>query len=126
MKGTSNDRKRFQVFKIVILQATLIAVMLPLIGSNYHLVVGQTSNAGMDNTNSSIFSQPEQLIGGKPSLDSNNFSLQGTITSGAGGSPVQKEGIGSNQSESSITRSNTSQDIIGGGEWRIDVVNENV
>ena len=108
MKGTSYDRKRFQVFKIGILQATLIAVMLPLIDSNYHLVVAQTNNTGMENTNSSIFSQPEQLISGKPSLDSNNFSLEGTITSGAGASPVQKE------------------DIIRGGEWRIDVVNENV
>jgi hypothetical protein len=108
MKGTSYDRKRFQVFKIGILQATLIAVMLPLIDSNYHLVVAQTNNSGMENTNSSIFSQPEQLISGKPSLDSNNFSLEGTITSGTGGSPVQKE------------------DIIRGGEWRIDVVNENV
>src|SRR5918999_5996940 len=123
MKGTSNDRKKFQIFKIGILQATLIAVMLPLIDSNYHLVVAQTNNTGMDNTNSSLFSQPDQLIGGKPSLDSNNISLEGTITSGAGGSPVQK---GSNQSESSLTRSNTSQDIIRSGEWRIDVVNENV
>lgn len=108
MKGTSYDRKRFQVFKIGILQATLIAVMLPLIDSNYHLVVAQTNNTGMENTNPSIFSQPEQLISGKPSLDSNNFSLEGTITSGAGGSLVQTE------------------DIIRGGEWRIDVVNENV
>lgn len=126
MKGTSNDRKKFQIFKIGILQATLIAVMLPLIESNYHLVIGQTNNTGMDNTNSSLFSQPDQLIGGKPSLDSNNFSLEGTITSGAGGSPDQKGGIGSNQSESSPTRSNTSHDIINGGGWRIDVVNENV
>lgn len=126
MKGTSNDRKKFQIFKIGILQATLIAVMLPLIDSNYHLVVAQTNNTGMDNTNSSLFSQPDQLIGGKPSLDSNNFSLEGTITSGAGGSPDQKGGIGSNQSESSPTRSNTSHDIINGGGWRIDVVNENV
>jgi hypothetical protein len=127
MKGTSNDRKKFQVFQIGILQVTLIAVMLlPLIDSNYHLVVAQISSTGMDNTNSSVFSQPEQHIGGKPSLDSNNFSLEGTITSGAGGSQDQKGGIGSNQSESSLTRSNTSQDIIGGGEWRIDVVNENV
>ena len=108
MKGTSYDRKRFRVFKIGILQATLIAVMLPLIDSNYHLVVAQTNDTGMENTNSSIFSQPEQLISGKPSLDSNNFSLEGTITSGAGGSLVQTE------------------DIIRGGEWRIDVVNENV
>jgi hypothetical protein len=121
MKGTSYDRKRFQVFKIGILQATLIAVMLPLIDSNYHLVVAQTNNTGMENTNSSIFSQPEQLISGKPSLDSNNFSLEGTITS-----PVRKEGIVSNQSESSLTRSNNSRDIIRGGEWRIDVVNDNV
>ena len=126
MKGTSNNRKRFQVFEIGILQATLIAVMLPLIDSNYHLVIAQTNNTGMDNTNSSLLSQPEQVIGGKSSLDSNNFSLVGTITSGAGGSPVQKGGIASNQSESSLTRSNTSQDIIRGGEWRIDVVNENV
>ncbi|MDQ4013965.1 MAG: hypothetical protein M3146_09625, partial [Thermoproteota archaeon] len=126
MKGTSNDRKRFQVFEIGILQAILIAVMLPLIDSNYHPVVAQTNNTGMDNTNSSLFSQPEQVIGGKPSLDSNNFSLEGTITSGVGGSPIQKGGIGSNQSESSLTRSNTSQDIIRSGEWRVDVVNENV
>ena len=126
MKGTSNDRKKFQIFKIGILQATLIAVMLPLIDSNYHLVVAQTNNTGMDNTSSTLFSQPDQLIGGKPSLDSNNFSLEGTITSGAGGSPDQKGGIGSNQSESSPTRSNTSHDIINGGGWRIDIVNENV
>ena len=117
MKGTSNNRKRFRVFKIGLLQATLIAIMLPLIDSNYHLVIAQTNNTGMDNTNSSLLSQPE---------DSNNFSLEGTITSGAGGSSVQKGGIASNQSESSLTRSNTSQDIIRGGEWRIDVVNENV
>ena len=126
MKGTSNDRKKFQIFKIGILQATLIALMLPLIDSNYHLVVAQTNNTRMDNTNSSLFSQPDQLIGGKLSLDSNNFSLEGTITSGAGGSPDQKGGIGSNQSVSSPTRSNTSHDIINGGGWRIDVVNENV
>ena len=125
MKGTSNNRKRFQVFEIGIMQATLIAVMLPLIDSNYHLVIAQTNNTGMDNTNSSLISQPEQVIGGKSSLDSNNFSLEGTITSGAGGSSVQKGGNASNQSESSLTRSNTSQDIIRGGEWRIDVVNEN-
>src|ERR671910_1821565 len=117
MKGTSNNRKRFQVFEIVILQATLIAVMLPLIDGNYHLVIAQTNNTGMDNTNSSLLIQPE---------DSNNFSLEGTITSGAGGSSVQKGGIASNQSESSLTRSSTSQDIIRGGDWRIDVVNENV
>src|SRR5918992_2708307 len=117
MKGTSNSRKRFQVFEIGLLQATLIAIMLPLIDINYHLVIAQTNNTGMDNTNSSLLSQPE---------DSNNFSLEGTITSGAGGSSVQKGGIASNQSESSLTRSNTSQDIIRGGEWRIDVVNENV
>jgi hypothetical protein len=117
MKGTSNNRKRFRVFKIGLLQATLIAIMLPLIDSNYHLVIAQTNNTGMDNTNSSLLIQPE---------DSNNFSLEGTITSGAGGSSVQKGGIASNQSESSLTRSNTSQDIIRGGEWRIDVVNENV
>src|SRR5687768_3964184 len=122
MKGTSNNKKRFQV----LLQATLIAVMLPLIDSNYHLVFAQTNNTGMDNTNSSLLSQPEQVIGGKSSLDSNNFSLAGTITSGAGGSPLQKEGIASNQSESSLTRSNTSQDIIRGGEWRINIINENV
>jgi hypothetical protein len=126
MKGTSNNRKRFQVFEIGILQATIIAVMLPLIDSNYHLVIAQINNTGMDNTNSSLFSQPKQVIGGEPSLDSNNFSLEGTITSGADGSPVQRGGIASNQSESSLTRSNTSQDIIRGGEWRIDVVNENV
>jgi hypothetical protein len=126
MKGTSNNRKRFQVFEIGILQATLIAVMLPLINSNYLLVIAQTTNTGMNNTESSLFSQPEQVIGGKPSLDSNNFSLEGTITSVTDNSPVQKGGIASNQSESSPTRSNTSQDNIRGGEWRIDVVNENV
>lgn len=126
MKGTSNNRKRFQVFEIGILQATLIAVMLPLIDSNYHLVIAQTNNTGMNNTNSSLLSQPEQVNGGKSSLDSNNFNLEGTITSGAGGSPLQKGGIASNQSESSLTRSNTSQEIIRGGEWRIDIVNENV
>ena len=126
MKGTSNNRKRFQVFEIGILQATLIAVMLPLIDSNYHLVIAQINNTGMDNTNSSLFSQPKQVIGGEPSLDSNNFILEGTITSDADVPPVQKGGIASNQSESSLTRSNTSQDIIRGGEWRIDVVNENV
>jgi hypothetical protein len=125
MKGTSNNRKRFQFFKIGILQATLIAVMLPLIDSNYLLVIAQTNNTGIDNTNSSLFSQPEQVIGGKPSLDSNNFSLEGTITSAADGSPVQKGGIASNQSESSLTKSNESNNIRG-GEWRIDVVNENV
>jgi hypothetical protein len=123
MKGTSNNRKRFQVFETGILQATLIAVMLPLIDSNYHLVIAQINNTGMDNTNSSLFSQPKQVIGSEPSLDSNNFSLEGTITSGADGSSVQK---GSNQSESSLTSSNTPQDIIRGGEWRIDIVNENV
>ena len=126
MKGTSNNRKRFQVFEIGILQATLIAVMLPLIDGNYHLVIAQTNNTGMDNTNSSLISQPEQVIDGKSSLDSNNFSLEGTIASGAGGSPVRNGGIASNQSESSLTRSNTLQDVIRGGEWRIDVVNENV
>ena len=63
MKGTSNNRKRFQVFEIGILQATLIAVMLPLIDSNYHLVIAQTNNTGMENTSSSLLSQPEQVIG---------------------------------------------------------------
>jgi hypothetical protein len=130
MEGTSNIRKRFKVFETGILQAILLALILPLmsplIESNYLLVTAQTSNTGANNTNSSLFSQAEEVVGTKPKLDSNNFKLEGSITSVTDGLQIEKGGIDSNQGESSSTNSSASHDSVLGGEWRIDVVRGNV
>ncbi|MDQ3838968.1 MAG: hypothetical protein M3297_06840, partial [Thermoproteota archaeon] len=126
MNGTSNNRKWLKVLEIGILQATLLALMLPLIDISYLLVTAQTSNTRANNTNSSLFSQTEQVVGAKPNLDSSNFKLEGSITSDTDSLQIKKGGIASNQGESSFTRSNTSQDSVLGGEWRIDVVRGNV
>jgi hypothetical protein len=125
MKGASKSR-RFQVFEIVMLQTTLLAVIFSLIDSNDLLVIAQTSDNGMDDTNQT-FGQAEKVIGGNPSLDSNNFNIEGIIASVMDDFLVQKGGTVSNQSTLSRTDSNNpSQDNILSGKWRIDVVNGNV
>src|ERR671911_247619 len=80
MKGASKSRKRFQVFEVGMLQTALLAVIFSLIDSNDLLVIAQTSDDGMDDTNQT-FGQAEKVIGGNPSLDSNNFNIEGIITS---------------------------------------------
>jgi hypothetical protein len=126
MKGASKSRKRFQVLEIVMLQTTLLAVIFSLIDSNDLLVIAQTSDNGMDDTNQT-FGQAEKVIGGNPSLDSNNFNIEGIIASVMDDFLVQKGGTVSNQSTLSRTDSNNpSQDNILSGKWRIDVVNGNV
>ena len=102
MKGASKSRKRFQVFEIGMLQTTLLVIMFSLIDSNDLLVIAQTSENGMDDTNQT-FGQAEKVVAGNPSLDSNNFNVEGIIDS-----------------------NNSSQDNILSGKWRIDVVNGNV
>ena len=126
MKGASKSRKRFQVFEVGMLQTALLAVMFSLIDSNDLLVIAQTSDNGMDDTNQT-FGQAEKVVGGNPSLDSNNFNIEGIITSVMDDFLVQKGGTVSNQSTLSRTDSNnSSQDNILSGKWRIDVVNGNV
>jgi len=126
MKGASKSRKRFQVLEIVMLQTTLLAVIFSLIDSNDLLVIAQTSDNGMDDTNQT-FGQDEKVVGGNPSLDSNNFNIEGIIASVMDDFLVQKGGTVSNQSTLSRTDSNnSSQDNILSGKWRIDVVNGNV
>jgi hypothetical protein len=126
MKGASKSRKRFQVFEIGILQTTLLVIMFSLIDSNDLLVIAQTSENGMDDTNQT-FGQAEKVVAGNPSLDSNNFNIEGIITSVMDDFLVQKGGTVSNQSTLSRTDSNnSSQDNILSGKWRIDVVNGNV
>jgi hypothetical protein len=127
MKGTSKRRKRFQVFEIGILHITLLAVMFSIIDSNDFLVIAQPSDNEMDNTNSSLISQADRVIGSKSVLDSNNFNMEGIITSVTDDFLVQKGGIVSNQSTLSFTNSDiSSQENILSGKWRIDVVNGNV
>src|ERR687889_1887445 len=126
MKGASKSRKRFQVFKVGMLQTALLAVMFSLIDSNDLLVIAQTSDNGMDDTNQT-FGQAEIVVSGNPSLDSNNFNIEGIITSVMDDFLVQKGGTVSNQSTLPRTDSNnSSQDNILSGKWRIDVVNGNV
>ena len=80
MKGASKSRKRFQVFEIGMLQTTLLVIMFSLIDSNDLLVIAQTSENGMDDTNQT-FGQAEKVVAGDPSLDSNNFNIEGILTS---------------------------------------------